>query len=73
MLVKTPAIKLGVEIREAAVAGDRIAFTGVAGAMPCTVEVTPREVFALAGHLCRPKLLRLMLRGLFPSRKEHTR
>lgn len=65
MLVKTPAIKLAVEIRDVSVAGDRIAFAGVANAMTCTVEMTPSEMLSLARAAFRPAVLILLLQALF--------
>jgi hypothetical protein len=65
MIVKTPAVKLAVEVREAALAGERIALTGVAGAMPCTVELSCREIFALAGLMLNPVIMAALFRSLF--------
>lgn len=65
MIVKTPAVKLAVEVRDAGLSEGRIALTGVAGAMPCTVELKPDEVFALAGFMLRPAILGLLVRSLF--------
>jgi hypothetical protein len=64
MLVKTPALKLGVEIRDAKIEGERIAFTGVAGVMPCSVELTPQEALALARRMMAPPILRVLVRSV---------
>ncbi len=65
MLVKTPAIKLGVEIRESKVEGDKVVLSGVANVMPCTVEIDGAELLQLAGRLMRPAVIGLALRMLF--------
>lgn len=58
MIVRTPAIKLGVEVRSASLQDGRITLAGVAGAMPCTVELKPAEALRLARLLARPAILR---------------
>lgn len=68
MLVKTPAIKLGVEVRDSRVEDDRLILSGVANAMPCTVEIGSKELIRLAGKLMRPAVLRMVVAGLL--RKE---
>ncbi|MGQ5701933.1 hypothetical protein ACUJ46_07790 [Sandaracinobacteroides sp. A072] len=65
MLVKTPAIKLGVEVREVKTEEDRLVLSGVANAMPCTVEIGSAELAALAGMLMRPAVIGLVLKSLF--------
>ncbi len=65
MLVKTPAIKLGVEVRESRVEDGRLILTGVANAMPCTVEIGGKELMRLAGKLMRPAVVALALRSMF--------
>lgn len=65
MLVKTPAIKLGVEVRDSRVEDDRLILAGVANAMPCTVEIGGKELLRLAGRLMRPAVIGLALRSLF--------
>ncbi len=64
MLVKTPAIKLGVEVRETRVEEGRLILSGVANAMPCTVEIGDQELVRLAGKLFRPAVIGMALRGL---------
>lgn len=64
MLVKTPAIKLGVEVRESRVEDGRLILTGVANAMPCTVEIGGKELMRLAGKLMRPAVVALALRSM---------
>jgi hypothetical protein len=68
MLVKTPAIKLGVEVRETTVKDGRVILSGVANAMPCSVEIRGRELWTLTGRLLRPAVIGLMLRALFKSK-----
>jgi type 1 fimbria pilin len=65
MLVKTPAIKLGVEVRDATTQDGKIVLTGVATAMPCTIEIGGAEAWRLLGRLLRPSVLMLMLRAAF--------
>lgn len=65
MLVKTPAMKLGVEIRDAKIDGERIALTGVAGAMPCTVELSPKEALSLARRMLSPSILSVLMKAVF--------
>ena len=65
MLVKTPAIKLGVEVRDSRVEDGRLVLSGVANAMPCTVEIGGKELIRLAGKLMRPAVIGLALRALF--------
>ena len=64
MLVKTPAIKLAVEIRDAAVEGDRLALGGVANNMPCSVQISASEIKALARLLLRGPVIRFLLRSM---------
>ena len=67
MLVKTPAIKLGVEIRGAKTEDGFLILSGVANAMPCTVELGGKELWSLTGRLLRPSVIGLMLKSLFRS------
>lgn len=69
MLVKTPALKLAVEVRDVGVAGERIAFTGVANNMPCTVEMTPKEMLAISRAALKPAVLRMLARAMLPTRR----
>jgi hypothetical protein len=64
MLVKTPAIKLGVEIRETRTEGDRLVMAGVANAMPCTVEIGGGEAWKLLGRMLRPSIIGFMLKSI---------
>jgi len=65
MLVKTPAVKLAVEIRVAAVADGKIRLEGVSGAMPCSIDVGPGEALALIRLALRRDIVALLWRGLF--------
>lgn len=69
MLVKTPAIKLGVEVRATAVENNRVVLTGVANAMPCTVEIGGPEMVRLFGRMLRPGIIVLFLKSLFGGGK----
>lgn len=64
MLVKTPAIKLGVEVRDSKVEDGRLVLSGVANAMPCTVEIGGSELLTLARRLMRPAVIGLVLRSM---------
>lgn len=55
MLVKTPAMKLGVEIRDMNTEDGRLVMKGVANAMPCTVEMGGPEVRQMAAMVFHPK------------------
>ncbi len=67
MLVKTPAIKLGVEVRGSKTEGGRLILTGVANAMPCTVEIGGHELVRLMGKLIRPAVIGLVIKSIFAS------
>lgn len=64
MLVKSPAVKLAVEIRAVDFSGGRVVLTGVAGAMPCTVEIAPAEARAILGMMLHPSRVLRALRFL---------
>ena len=64
MLVKTPALKLGVEVRDVFLENDRVILKGVANAMPCTVEIGGPEMVRLFKRLLRPAIIWLFLRSL---------
>ncbi len=70
MLVKTPAIKLGVEIRDAKTEDGFLVLSGAANAMPCTIEMSGKELWSLTGHLLRLAVIVLMFKSLFSSAKE---
>lgn len=55
MLVKTPAMKLGVEVRDMEIVEGRLVMKGVANAMQCTVEIGGPEVRQLAAMVFHPK------------------
>lgn len=65
MLVKSPAVKLAVEIRAMDFTGERVSLTGVAGAMPCTVEIAPAEARAILKMMLHPGRILGALRFLF--------
>ena len=67
MLVKTPAIKLSVEIRETKTEDGFLILSGAANAMPCSVEMSPKELWSLTGKLLRPSVIGLMFKSLFVS------
>lgn len=64
MLVKTPALKLGVEIRSMAIEEGRLVLNGVANAMPCNVEISGPEMVRLFGRMLRPAIIGLFLKSL---------
>lgn len=70
MLVKTPAIKLGVEVRDSKVEDGKLVLSGVANAMPCTVEMGGEELVKLAGRLMRPSVIGLVLRSIFAKKEK---
>lgn len=55
MLVKTPAMKLGVEVRSMETVDGVLVMKGVANAMPCTVEIAGPEIRQLAAMVFHPK------------------
>ena len=55
MLVKTPAVRLGVEIRDSKTENGKLILSGVANAMPCTVEMSGPEMRRMAAMLLHPK------------------
>ena len=61
-MVKTPAMKLGVELREINMESDKIVWKGVANAMQCTVEMGPTELRQMAAMLLNPKRIFKVLR-----------
>lgn len=65
MLVRTPAMKLAVEVRKVETKDDCLVMSGVATAMPCTIEMSGKELVSLAGQLLRPAVLALVLKSLF--------
>lgn len=64
MLVKTPAIKLAVEIRSAQIEDDRLTLNGVANNMPCSVQIGSAELRLLARMMLRRPVLSFALRSL---------
>ena len=68
MLVSTPAIKLGVEVRKVETRDGKLVLSGVANAMPCTVEMDGPELLSLAGRMMRPAVIGIMLRAIFRRR-----
>lgn len=68
MLVRTPAMKLAVEVREVETRDECLIMSGVATAMPCTIEMTGGELVSLTRHLLRPAVIGLLLRSLFRRR-----
>lgn len=48
MIVKTPAVRLAVELREARLDADRLRIDGVANMMPCSVDLRPEEARSIA-------------------------
>ena len=69
MLVKTPAMKLGVEVRDMEVVEGRLVMKGVTNAMQCTVEIAGPEVRQLAAMVFHPKRIFRILPLMF-ARKD---
>jgi hypothetical protein len=69
MLVKTPAIKLGVEIRESKVEDGTVVLSGVANVMPCTVVLGGDELASMLRHFLKPAVIGLVIRALFTRKK----
>lgn len=70
MLVKTPAMKLGVEVREMEIAEGRLVMKGVANAMQCTVEIAGPEVRQLAAMVFHPKRVFRILPLMFARKNK---
>ena len=68
MLVKTPAMKLGVEVRESKTEDGRLILSGVANAMPCTVEIGGDELVRLMGQFIRPAVMGLIKKSMYSSK-----
>lgn len=64
MLVRTPAMKLAVEIRSAGTADGRIRLEGVANSMPCSVEIGAAEALGIVRAAMKRDVLRLLARAL---------
>ncbi len=63
MRVVTPAMKLEVEIEQAALKDDRLVLTGLAGFLPCETSLGAAETRALLGKVRRPAVLWWVLTG----------
>jgi hypothetical protein len=63
MRVVTPAMKLEVEIEQAALKDDRLVLTGLAGFLPCETSLGAAEARALLGKVLRPAVLWWVLTG----------
>lgn len=64
MIVKTPAVRLAVELRDAHLDGERLRIDGVANMMPCSVELRPDEARSMALMAIRSIGLRRLGRWL---------
>lgn len=58
---------MGVEVRESKTEDGRLILSGVANAMPCTVEVGGRELVRLMGKLIRPSVIGLIIKSMFSA------
>ena len=58
---------MGVEVRESKPEDGRLILSGVANAMPCTVEVGGRELVRLMGKLIRPSVIGLIIKSMFSA------
>lgn len=70
MLVKTPAIRLGVEIRDSKTEDGKLILSGVANAMPCSVEMNGPEIRRMVRMLFHPKRIFKIVGLLFAKRSE---
>jgi hypothetical protein len=62
MRVKTPAMKLDVQLESARRHGGELQFTGLAGLLPCDVSLTPSELRRVLGMVLKPSILGLLLK-----------
>ena len=62
MRVKTPAMKLDVQLENACNRGGELHFTGLAGLLPCEVTLAPAELRRVLAMVLRPSILGLLLR-----------
>ena len=72
MIVKTPAVRLAVELRNASIDGGRMRVEGVANMMPCSVELRPEELRAIAAVAIREIGLWRLLRWQFRKQPANT-
>lgn len=63
MRVVTPAMKLEVEIEQAAIKDERLVLTGLAGFLPCETSLAPAEARTLLRKVLRPAVLWWLLTG----------
>ena len=68
MLVKTPAMKLGVEVREIKTEDGKLIMKGVATSMPCTVEIGGPELRYLALKILSPRIIFKVIGLMFKSK-----
>ena len=52
-------------MRDSRVEDGRLVLSGVANAMPCTVEIGDKELVRIAGRLLKPAVIGLFFKGLF--------
>lgn len=71
MLVKTPAIKLAVEVRSVDVEDGRLTLRGVANNMPCSVQIGGDEFRALSAMMLRAPIISFALRSLVSRKRSH--
>ena len=62
MRVKTPAMKLDVQLENARSQGGELQFTGLAGLLPCEVTLAPAELRRVLALVMRPSILALLLK-----------
>jgi hypothetical protein len=73
MLVKTPAMKLGVELRSIETDAEKLVWKGVANSMPCTVEMGGAELRQIAGMALHPKQLFKIIGLMLERERERER
>ncbi len=62
MRVKTPAMKLDVQLENARSQGGELQLTGLAGLLPCEVTLAPAELRRVLALVMRPSILALLLK-----------
>jgi hypothetical protein len=65
MLIKTPQVKLALRLEQAAVDGDTLVMSGLAGFLPCEARISPPEARHLLRLLFRRDTVVWTLKALF--------
>lgn len=70
MLVKTPALKLEVQLESVRPEGDHLLFEGFAGMMTCETRISPAEVWSLLRMCIHPRVIAFLVKSLFKRPKQ---